>query len=194
MDLNDLQINNAQIAATQLGYDDHGIVTAFLQLRWPGMGGGFGGYVLHSDHPHSGLTAFGMQYLRSVLDTVGVRTWEDLAGKHVRIVQEPGSGLSRILGIGNIMEDRWFFPHELGNDCEALALERQKAIELLAAQPVSVPAPELGEGVGIVYDGAGKAEAGEEPTKAEDGVIADEPVAARPVKKDARSKKKRTAE
>lgn len=194
MDLQNLQTQNAKIAATQLGYDDHGIVTAFLQLQWPGMAGGFGGYALHSDHPHSGLTAFGMQYLRSVLDTVGVRTWEDLAGKHVRIAQEPGSGLSPIIGIGNIMEDRWFFPHELGNDCELLAQERQKAIELLAAQPVSVPAPELGEGVGILLDGAAKAEAGEEPTKAEDGVIADEPVAALPAKKTARSKTKRTAE
>lgn len=179
MDLQDLQTQNAKIAATQLGYDDHGIVTAFLQLQWPGMGGGFGGYVLHSDHPHSGLTAFGMQYLRSVLDTVGVRTWEELAGKHVRIVQEQGSGLNRILGIGNIMEDRWFFPHELGQECEALALERSTALELLAAQPVSVPAPELGDGVGIVHDGAGKAEAGEEPEQAGDGAIEDEPVAAR---------------
>lgn len=191
MDLQNLQTQNAQIAATQLGYDDHGIVTAFLQLQWPGMGGGFGGYVLHSDHPHSGLTAFGMQYLRSVLDTVGVRTWEELAGKHVRIVQEPGSGLNRIIGIGHIMEDRWFFPHELGGEYEALALERQKAIELLAAQPVSVPAPELGDGAAVVYDGAGKAEAGEEPIKAEDGVIADEPVAALPKKP---RKKPRTAE
>lgn len=179
MDLQDLHIQNAKIAATQLGYDDHGIVTAFLQLQWPGMGGGFGGYVLHSDHPNSGLTAFGIQYIRSVLDVVGVRTWEDLAGKHVRIVQEPGSNLNRIIGIGHIMEDRWFFPHELGSEYEALALERQKAIELLAAQPVSVPAPELGEDVGIVYDGAGKDEAGEEPEQAEDGAIADEPVAAR---------------
>lgn len=180
MDLQDLHTQNAKIAATQLGYDDHGIVTAFLQLQWPGMGGGFGGYVLHSDHPHSGLTAFGMQYIRSVLDVVGVRTWEELAGKHVRIAQEPGSNLNRIIGIGHIMEDRWFFPHELGSEYEALALERQKAIELLAAQPVSVPAPDLGEDVGIVYDGAGKDEAGEEPIKAEDGEIADEPVAARP--------------
>lgn len=191
MDLQNLQTQNAQIAATQLGYDDHGIVTAFLQLQWPGMGGGFGGYVLHSDHPHSGLTAFGMQYLRSVLDVVGVRTWEELAGKHIRIVQEPGSGLNRIIGIGHIMEDRWFFPHELGSEYEALALERQKAIELLAAQPVSVPAPELGDGAAVVYDGAGKAEAGEEPEQAEDGVIADEPVAARPKKP---RKKPRTAE
>lgn len=191
MDLQNLQTQNAQIAATQLGYDDHGIVTAFLQLQWPGMGGGFGGYVLHSDHPHSGLTAFGMQYLRSVLDVVGVRTWEELAGKHIRIVQEPGSGLNRIIGIGHIMEDRWFFPHELGGECEALALERQKAIELLAAQPVSVPAPELGDGAAVVYDGAGKAEAGAEPEQAGDGVIADEPVAARPKKP---RKKPRTAE
>lgn len=191
MDLQDLQTQNAQIAATQLGYDDHGIVTAFLQLQWPGMGGGFGGYVLHSDHPHSGLTAFGMQYLRSVLDTVGVRTWEELAGKHVRIVQEPGSGLNRIIGIGHIMEDRWFFPHELGGECEALALERQKAIELLAAQPVSVPAPELGDGAAVVYDGAGKDEAGAEPEQAGDGAIADEPVAA--LQKNPR-KKPRTTE
>lgn len=191
MDLQNLQTQNAQIAATQLGYDDHGIVTAFLQLQWPGMGGGFGGYVLHSDHPHSGLTAFGMQYLRSVLDVVGVRTWEELAGKHVRIVQEPGSNLNRIIGIGHIMEDRWFFPHELGGECEALALERQKAIELLAAQPVSVPAPELGDGATVVYDGAGKAEAGAEPEQAGDGVIADEPVAALPKKP---RKKPRTAE
>ena len=47
MDLQDLQTQNAQIAATQLGYDDHGIVTAFLQLQWPGMGGGFGGCTIN---------------------------------------------------------------------------------------------------------------------------------------------------
>jgi|SRR5579863_429468 len=102
-------IRNAIIKSTMLGIEDHGIMTFFVFVEWPGAGCGLGGYALdrqlrHCAIPHG--SAIGYQAIRQILETVGVLTWEKLPGTHVRIVDEGlGHGLTRI---GHFMDDRWF--------------------------------------------------------------------------------------
>lgn len=104
------EIVNAQIKRTMLGFEDHGIFTAFLFVEWPGSGCGFGGYHLGKDVPDQ-QSGYGAAFIQRVLKTVGVEKWEDLQGKFIRIESEGlGGGIRRI---GHIIEDKWFDPKEL---------------------------------------------------------------------------------
>jgi len=112
------QIVNAKIERTTLGYEDHDILTFYLNLDYGGAGQGFGGFALDEPIHDAGRfvgrigTAFGMEAIHRVLDVVGVRRWEDLPGKYVRADQEH----SKVHRIGNILTDDWL-------DLEALAKE-----------------------------------------------------------------------
>lgn len=106
---------NAIIKSTMLGYEDHGIMTYMLQLDREIGSQGFGGYALKggkADNKHI-QAAYGMDTITSILNTVGVDTWEELKNKHIRIMCEEGWN-GKILGIGNIIKDKWFYPKELG--------------------------------------------------------------------------------
>lgn len=96
-----IEIRNALVSSTTLGYEDHGILTAFLNLDY---GGGshqsFGGHVLTDKY----LAIF----VTRVLDTLGVRSWESVKGSMVRV--EIRDRL--IYRIGHVLEDRWFCPKE----------------------------------------------------------------------------------
>jgi hypothetical protein len=95
---------NVVITHTMLGIEDHGILTAFVHLRFDGNScQGFGGYGLGAkDANYCG------HFIRRVLDVVGVREWEQLVGKNVRIRRSQGL----IRSIGNIIDDVWFTPAE----------------------------------------------------------------------------------
>ena len=107
---------NAQIESTMLGYEDHGIMTCFLNLKQDGSGQGFGGYGLDNrpakdknghrfgDRRPSKLSGF---WIKRILEVVGVEKWEDLPGKYVRV---DGEEWGEIKGIGNITKDKWFYP------------------------------------------------------------------------------------
>lgn len=92
------EIRNAKIVGTMLGVEDHGCFTCNLDTRSGALGQGFGGYVLGGE--------WGMQFLKRLLSTLGVETWEQLVGTHCRIDAEH----SKIHRIGHIMEDKWFDP------------------------------------------------------------------------------------
>lgn len=100
-----MEIKNALIEKTMLGYEDHGIFTCFLSLKFDGGGQGFGGYRLDAPPKMLG-TSFGIQFLGMILKTVGVESWEELKGKHIRIEAD----YSKIKRIGHFMENRWFDP------------------------------------------------------------------------------------
>lgn len=105
------RIVNAQIKATMLGFEDHGILTCMIHLEWPGAGVGVGGYSMCTPQGARGQgarrigTAYGTSLIMALLDTVGVRTWEDLPGKYVRVVDN-GAG-SQCKKIGNLLEEKW---------------------------------------------------------------------------------------
>lgn len=100
------------IKRTSFGMEDHGIMTAMLHVEWKGGGIGVGGYTLDGPRKddngkHLGRfgSAYGMDHLMRIMETVGVEKWEALPGKQV-IVLFPsdnhwGSTACGIAGITN---------------------------------------------------------------------------------------------
>jgi hypothetical protein len=88
------EIVNMKITSTNLGLEDHGIMTFSLTLEGDGYFQSYGGYAL--DNYESGAerrigTAFGMECIKRIMETVGVEKWEDLRGKGVRAERVDGS-------------------------------------------------------------------------------------------------------
>ena len=99
--MNNIEIKNAVIEDTSLGFEDRGILTAFLYLNYGNSSQGFGGYSMTGQ--------FCSEFIKNVLTTVGVENWEELTGKHIRAETEH----TKIHRIGNITKDEWFSPSEL---------------------------------------------------------------------------------
>ena len=107
-----MEIKNARIESTMLGYEDHGVFTCMLHFDYGEHGGqGFGGYALSGKNPKDSYykNQYCAMFIEGILKTVGVEKWEDLIGKHVRVEAE-FDGIKRI---GNILEDIWFDPKKL---------------------------------------------------------------------------------
>ena len=105
-------IKNAQITGTMLGVEDHGILTFMLYLDYGGSGQGFGGYALDCYDKERKVRvgeASGIDLIRGILDTLEVRSWEELKGTHCRVVADH----MRVYRIGHFLKDRWFNPEEV---------------------------------------------------------------------------------
>lgn len=110
---------NAIIRSVSLGYEDHGILTAFVHLDYGGSGQSFGGYCLDRPmpkgaeggkrRPRDPSDACGF-FIARTLDVVGVDSWEKLEGQSVRVRCDGEFGA--ILALGNFLEDRWFYPRD----------------------------------------------------------------------------------
>jgi len=93
------EIRNVRIERTFLGIEDHGIFTCVVSTLANALGQGFGTHDLtYKD--------YGIGYLRKVIETVGVDSWEALEGQHCRI----DASHNKVHGIGHITEDKWFYP------------------------------------------------------------------------------------
>lgn len=104
-----MAIKNAIIKSVILTKEDHGLLTAFIDLDYGGSGQGFGGYNLYV--PKRKLKDAGNyagHFIWRVLEIAGVEKWEDLRGKPIRV----DGGHSGIKAIGHILEDEWFNPAE----------------------------------------------------------------------------------
>lgn len=100
------EIRNFKISATHLGYESHGIFTAYLTLQSAGFGISVVGYALDEFIDTKRIiTKKGAELIPRILDVVGVETWEQLAGQYIR-VEDNGIGES-ISKIGNLIEDNW---------------------------------------------------------------------------------------
>lgn len=97
------EIRNAVIQSTRLGIEDHGFTDAWLMLKLPSGGQGFGGYVLGAEGKPS--VACGL-FIRRCLEIAGVNRWEDLQGRPIRVRGDSG----RIHAIGKLLEEEWFDP------------------------------------------------------------------------------------
>lgn len=115
------EIKNAKIISTQITMADHGVLSFYLTLEGGGWGVGYGGYVI--GHGYLGSKEFsgdkgeGLEAMMRIMDVVGVDTWEDLAGKLIRVKCEGWGEPVKV--IGNIMEDKWF-------DIDKFFKEKQK--------------------------------------------------------------------
>lgn len=102
------------IESTSLGVEDHGIVTAYLHCKADGVGIGVGGFCLDTpvrdaDDKFVGRegTAFGLDHIMTLVNTVGAGSWEQLKGREV-IVLFKGSSLwgSTAAGLTGLTNDR----------------------------------------------------------------------------------------
>lgn len=105
-----MEIVNARITETMLGREDHGIMTFMIFVEMDkGSICGIGGYALDYYDREKRSRAYSSKSMESVakiLDTVGVKTWEELPGKYIRVKSE-GWGCC-IKEIGHIINDKWF--------------------------------------------------------------------------------------
>ncbi|GAB2023345.1 hypothetical protein RyT2_24210 [Pseudolactococcus yaeyamensis] len=100
------QIKNAKIVSTHLGYEEHGIFTAYIRFEGAGWGVVMGGEVL--DKPTDKgrvLGRRGAALIPEILKVVGVDTWEDLPGKYVRVEDEDLG--NKVTKFGHLMDDIW---------------------------------------------------------------------------------------
>lgn len=79
----------AKIKKTFLGYEDHGVLTAFLHVDYGGAQQAIGGYQL--DCPS------GAVWIARVLKACGVASWEQLPGRTIYVRRDTNG---RVLGIG----------------------------------------------------------------------------------------------
>ena len=98
-------IKNAIIKSVEIEIEDHGLLTVWLMLDYgDSTSQGFGGWCLYNEYfPKNDRAG---RFIQRILDVVGVRNWNDLSGKTIR-VRGSGTGVD---AIGHIIKDDWFEP------------------------------------------------------------------------------------
>lgn len=117
----------ATVRSTQLGQEDHGILTMYTNLEWPGGGVSLGGFTLDApqfevpgDSTSKFLgrkpTAYGFDYVLRVMEIAGVSSYERIAGQRVLALFEysdHGTLGASVVGIAHIDdESQVFIPKE----------------------------------------------------------------------------------
>jgi hypothetical protein len=110
----------ATIKSTHLGDEDHGILTTMIHLAWDGAGVGFGGYCLDAPRKDdSGKflgrvgTAYGLDHLMRIMETVGVDGWEHLPGRQViALFDDANTWGAKVKGIAGMTTGKVFIPEE----------------------------------------------------------------------------------
>jgi|SRR3972149_1296728 len=99
----------AKIESTFLGFEDHGIFTAWLTLDYGGSGQGVGLHTLsYNKDGHIGAPG-GINYIIRILKACGVEEWGKLKGRTIYVIKEDDGWDAKVLGIGPL-------PTESGKD------------------------------------------------------------------------------
>ena len=103
---------NARIESASLECEDHGILSSFIMLEFDGSGQGFGGYALYlpKECKHHKLQSVAGHWIWRIMEIAGVKRWDDLRGKTIRVRHDKPYG--NIIAIGHIIKDDWFNPRE----------------------------------------------------------------------------------
>jgi hypothetical protein len=114
-DLPTLYGKAARITATHFGtHEHHSILTASLTCEGDGWGANVGGYSLDTpkkDNEGKFLgrvpTAYGLDLLVKIMETVGVSSWEELLGEQVIVLFEtPDPWGAQSVGIAHVTDER----------------------------------------------------------------------------------------
>lgn len=104
--MSDIETRNAKIRSTMLGIEAHGIMSFMLDLDYGGSGQGAGGCALDSYDKARNIRVGwgpGVKLIRTILETVGVESWEALKGQHIRV----RASWSKVHAIGHFIDDKW---------------------------------------------------------------------------------------
>jgi hypothetical protein len=104
-----METRNAVIKSARLTNDDHGLLSAWLELDYGGSGQGFGGYTLYlpKNFTHStDQRNYAGHFIWRVMEVAEVSDWAKLAGRTIRV----RACHSKVEAIGHIVKDDWFDP------------------------------------------------------------------------------------
>lgn len=110
-----LELENGRVVSVSIDNENHGCLTAWLELKIGRSGGcNFGGYKLGNafeDQPKQPGPDYCAIWLRRCINTLtddGLGKWEKLAGLPCRVLHEGLGG--GVVAIGHLLEDKWFCP------------------------------------------------------------------------------------
>jgi hypothetical protein len=107
-----IEIRNAIIKSARITNDDHGLLSAWLDLDYGGSGQGFGGYALYLPksftHSNPAGPNYAGHFIWRVMEVAAVSNWDDVAGQTIRARCEH----SKVHAIGHIVKDDWFCPSD----------------------------------------------------------------------------------
>lgn len=104
------EIKNAIIESAEITSDDHGVLSAWIDLDYGGLAQSFGGYALYlpKSFTYHKLESVAGHFMWRVMEVAGVSKWSQLKGKTVRVKMSH----FLVLAIGHIIKDDWFDPEQ----------------------------------------------------------------------------------
>ena len=103
------EMKNAIIKNATITNDDHGCLSAWLDLDYGGLCQGFGGYVLYvpkSFKHHANQPNAAGHFIWRVMEIADVTKWNNLPGKTIRVI----CSWVGVRAIGHIVKDDWYDP------------------------------------------------------------------------------------
>lgn len=105
------KIENAIIETADLSMHMYGCLTLRMIIQGSCWKSGYGGYVLGHGYLGAADDYFdgsgnGMESIIRIMDTVGVKSFQELEDKHIRVCSKNYGDSIKI--IGNIIKDKWF--------------------------------------------------------------------------------------